>query len=229
MNFQDLRSKDIASAKKDISASIGIDHYVIQLVAHIEDLDGILNKLVKRFRDWYELVMPELSRAHTDHREFIKLAKDMTRKEGSMGRSFTAEDLAPLEVLRSEIEHLYVVRDEQIGRLEGLMEREYPNTCALAGGLLAGKLLRIAGSMKSFMLMPASTIQTLGAEKALFRHLRSGAKPPKYGLLLAHPYVGEAKEKAKHARSLADKIALGVKVDYFKGDFVGDKLKESLR
>jgi len=229
MNLQDLRKKDIIAAKADISASLGIDNYIIQMVAHIEDLDSVLNKLVKRFRDWYELVMPELSRAHHDHSEFIKLAVDMTRKEGSMGRAYTHEDLAGLEVLRSEIAHLYVVKDEQIGRLEGLMEREYPNTCALAGGLLAAKLIRIAGSMKKFMIMPASTVQTLGAEKALFRHLRSGAKSPKYGLLLAHPYVAEGENKGKNARSMADKIALAAKVDYFKGDFVGDKLKESLR
>lgn len=229
MNFQDLREKDIVAAKKDISASIGIDQFAIQLVAHIEDLDGILNKLVKRYRDWFELYSPELSRKHADHRTFVKESASFERDEKSMGQVFSDEDLASLRVLRSELEHLYVVRDEQVGKLEGIMEREFPNMCSLIGGLLAGKLLRIAGSSKNLMEMPGSTIQTLGAEKALFRHLRSGAKPPKYGLLLSHPYVAEAEDKAKHARSLADKLALAVKVDYFKGEFVGDKLKESLR
>jgi len=79
-------------------------------------------------------------------------------------------------------------------------------------------------------MMPSSTIQMLGAEKALFRHLRTGAKPPKHGIILQHPLVASAKKanRGKYSRSLADKISIAVKADYFKGKFIGDKLKKEL-
>jgi nucleolar protein 56 len=70
----------------------------------------------------------------------------------------------------------------------------------------------------------------LGAEKALFRHLRTGAKAPKYGILHEHPLISQAKkpEHGKIARLLADKIAIAAKVDFFKGKFVGNKLKKDI-
>jgi len=80
--------------------------------------------------------------------------------------------------------------------------------------------------------MPASTIQILGAEKALFRHLKANkkSKPPKFGILIRHMLISSVgrEDYGKVARALADKISIAVKVDYFKGKFIGDKLKEGL-
>jgi nucleolar protein 56 len=78
--------------------------------------------------------------------------------------------------------------------------------------------------------MPASTIQILGAEKALFRHMKTGAKPPRHGIIISHPLIARAPDKmhGKIARALADKLSIASKVDYFKGNFIGDKLKKSL-
>ena len=112
------------------------------------------------------------------------------------------------------------------------MKKHCPNMLEVAGVLISAKLLEHAGSLRRLMMMPASTIQILGAEKALFRHLKTGkkAKPPKYGILSQHPLIGKVKkeEYGKVARTLADKISIAVKVDYFKGKFIGDKLKEEL-
>ena len=93
------------------------------------------------------------------------------------------------------------------------------------------KLMALAGSLKHLSQIPASTVQLLGAEKALFRHMTTGAKCPKYGILFQHPYVSQAKKQVqgKIARLLADKISIAVKVDYFKGAFIGDTLKEQLK
>ncbi|HII72111.1 TPA: C/D box methylation guide ribonucleoprotein complex aNOP56 subunit, partial [Candidatus Woesearchaeota archaeon] len=79
-------------------------------------------------------------------------------------------------------------------------------------------------------LMPASTIQLLGAEKALFRHMTTGAKPPKFGVIINHPLVTKAKkpDKGKVARTMADKISLAAKIDFFKGEFKGDDLRKEL-
>ena len=79
--------------------------------------------------------------------------------------------------------------------------------------------------------MRSSTIQVLGAEKALFRHMKTGAKPPRHGIIIKHPLISSAKQKehGKRARTLADKIAIAVKVDYFKGKFIGDTLKKGIQ
>ena len=78
--------------------------------------------------------------------------------------------------------------------------------------------------------MPASTIQILGAETALFRHMKTGAKPPRHGLIVNHPLIAKAPDRmhGKIARALADKISIASKVDYFQGQFIGDKLKKEL-
>jgi len=77
--------------------------------------------------------------------------------------------------------------------------------------------------------MRAGTVQLLGAERALFRHLRNKkARPPKHGLIINHPVVARSHDKGKAARALADKLAIAAKVDYFKGQFVGDQLRAQL-
>jgi len=92
--------------------------------------------------------------------------------------------------------------------------------------LIGAKLLEHAGSLKRMAEMPSSTIQILGAEKALFRHLKTGSRPPKYGVLLGHSIVQQMPKakQGKAARVLADKISLAVRIDYFKGEFRGEQL-----
>ena len=111
------------------------------------------------------------------------------------------------------------------------MKTYCPNLLAVTGISLGAKLMSKAGSLKRLVLMPASTIQVLGAEKALFRHMKTGAKPPRHGIIIKHPLISSAKQKehGKRARTLADKIAIAVKVDYFKGKFIGDKLNKSIQ
>ena len=76
--------------------------------------------------------------------------------------------------------------------------------------------------------MPASKIQLLGSEKAFFRYLISGTKSPKYGLLFTHELVQKSRNKGKIARVLADKISIAARIDYFKGEFIGDKLRKQV-
>ena len=91
-----------------------------------------------------------------------------------------------------------------------------PNCSAVAGEILAAKLLAKAGSLSQLARFPAGTIQTLGAEKALFRHLSDGSKPPKYGLLFQHPKIAKAdrKGKGKLARKIACNLAIAARADY---------------
>jgi nucleolar protein 56 len=110
------------------------------------------------------------------------------------------------------------------------MEEVAPNTNAIAGPLLGARLIAVAGGLRNLAKMPASTIQVLGAEKALFRALRTGTRPPKHGLIFQHSLLHEAKpwQRGKVARGLAGKISIATRVDAFGGKFKGDELKRDL-
>ncbi|MFH1638532.1 MAG: hypothetical protein ABIB71_08960 [Candidatus Woesearchaeota archaeon] len=85
-----------------------------------------------------------------------------------------------------------------------------------AGPIISARLIRNAGSLKKLSSMPSSKIQLLGAEKALFTHLKTGSKAPKHGIIFNHFSIKESENKGKAARKLASKIAIAARVDYFK-------------
>ena len=131
-----------------------------------------------------------------------------------------------MKLLAEHITSLYKLKQKHIGYITILLNDFAPNMTIIAGVTIAARLLSLAGSLKKIVNFPSSTIQILGAEKALFRHLRTGSRPPKYGILHEHPFVQKARQskKAKVARALAEKIGIASKVDYFKGEYIGDKL-----
>ena len=96
------------------------------------------------------------------------------------------------------------------------MENICPELQKAATSLIGARLLNLAGSLKHLAEIPSSTIQVLGAERALFRHLKTGAKAPKFGVIFAHQSITEAEEKGKAARHLASKIWIAAKKDYFR-------------
>ena len=105
-----------------------------------------------------------------------------------------------------------------------------PNVTYLTDDKIAAELLAKAGSLERLATMPASTIQLLGAEKALFKHIKFGSKPPKYGIIFKLPAVTSAQREKKGmvARAYATKICIALKADYFTKKFIADKLKETL-
>ena len=152
------------------------------------------------------------------------------RIEESMGAALNKEDLEPIFGLIRQVSDMHNFRKKQETYLEGLMKKNCPNLTAITGITIGAKLIEHTGSLKHLAELAASVIQLLGAEKALFRHIKTGARSPKYGILHEHPLISQAKksEHGKVARALADKISIAVKVDYFKGKFIGDKLKKGL-
>lgn len=113
--------------------------------------------------------------------------------------------------------------------LERLMEKYCPNLLAVAGLEVGSKLLKIAGSLEKLSKMTARKIQVLGAESAFFKFLiSSDRKSPKYGVIFYHILIQKSSNKGRVARLLADKIAIAVKVDFFRGSYIGDKLREEL-
>jgi nucleolar protein 56 len=112
--------------------------------------------------------------------------------------------------------------------IEGSMIELAPNVSAVATPYVGALLLEQAGSLEKLASLPASTIQVLGAQKAMFRFLKTKKKPPKYGVLYVHPLVSQASKtaKGKLARTLASKISIAAKVDYYGGEPVGERLKK---
>ena len=224
--------------KDKIKKAVNEDNLIIQSVNNIMEIDRANNLLIKRLREWYSLYFPELDNKIEGNDDFVnfiikkdkeKLMKELKIKE-SMGASLRKEDVAQILELAKQANSLYMLREKHEKYLEKIVEKYCRNLNYLAGTLIAAKLIAQAGSLKKLVLFPASTIQVLGAEKALFRHITTGARTPKYGIILQHPFVQNAKKeiKGKAARTLADKISIAVKLDYFKGDFLATSLKKEM-
>jgi nucleolar protein 56 len=110
------------------------------------------------------------------------------------------------------------------------MGKYCPNLLELAGATIAARLIELGKGLKHLALLPASTVQLLGAEKALFRHLKTGSRSPKYGVIINHPLIQSAPrdKRGKASRMLADKLSLCARLDYFKGEFKAPDYRKEL-
>ncbi len=210
--------------KKKIKGSVKKDIFVLQAINNIEEIDRAANMLAKRLREWYSYYLPEFSPTVESHEAFARLilekSKDTLLKEirvnkkDSMGAELSKEDLAEIKELAKEINNMYALRERHKVYLEKTMKKLCPNVLAVCGVLVGAKLLALAGSLRKLSLMPASVIQTYGAEKALFRHMKTGARPPKYGVIFNHPLITRVKkeDKGKAARTLADTNNCNIKL-----------------
>lgn len=230
MSFDKYYRLNLEETKRKIKESVIYDDFIVQSVNNISEIGKTANTLVKRLREWYELSNPEFSREIADNEVFVSLlltGKD-TKKNGSMGADLTKEDYEPILRLAKDINSLFTLKHKQEEYLEKLMNKHCPNMTAVAGYLVGAKLIALAGKMKRLIMFPASTVQLLGAEKALFRHMKTGARSPKHGIIHEHPLISRvgAKDKGKAARILADKILIAAKIDYFKGKFIGNELRK---
>jgi len=231
------------------------DLLVAQAVQTVDDLDKSLNVFMSRVREWFGLHYPELDRMLDKHETYARLVVDLgTRenftadnleKEGlpkaksqkfakvaaaSMGADLGDEDLAQIQGMCRSVLELYGVRQSLEKYVDAVMEEVAPNTKAIGGSLLGARLVALAGGLLNLAKLPASTIQVLGAEKALFRSLKTKARPPKHGIIFQHPLIHDAKrwQRGKIARALAGKLSIAARVDAFSGKYAGDELKADL-
>ncbi len=231
------------------------DLFVIQAIQTIDDIDKTTNLFMGRIREWYGLHFPELSRLIEKHETYARIILELGEKENfsieklaelgmpekraskiieaakaSMGAAFRKEDMEHLRAICKTTLELYERRKELEGYVEEAMNEVAPNVKALVGALLGARLIALAGSLENLAKLPASTIQVLGAEKALFRALRTGSKPPKHGIIFQHTYLREAKrwQRGKIARALAGKLAIAARTDAYSGKYIGEELKADL-
>jgi len=231
------------------------DLLVVQAVHALDDLDQTLNLFSSRLREWYGIHFPELSRLIDRHETYARLVYtfgrrenftvDRLEKEGfprnkaaqifeaamaSMGADLEDTDIEQMKRNAKDILQLYETRARLEKYLDEIMDEVAPNLKALAGSSLGARLIALAGGLENLAKMPASTVQVLGAEKALFRSLRTGAKPPKHGVIFQHSLVFRAKKwlRGKIARALAGKLSIAARTDAFTGNYIGDKLRDEL-
>ena len=226
-----------------------VDTMIIQAVSLLEDLDKELNNYAMRLKEWYGWHFPELGKIVTDNVVFAKavqligmrtnvkgLSEDELQDcmqaeevaeevrqaaEISMGTEITDDDEGHLKTLAGQVISISQYRANLAEYLKNRMAAIAPNLTQLVGELVGAKLISHSGSLINLAKQPASTIQVLGAEKALFRALKAKKNTPKYGLIYNASIVGSAKTnqmKGKISRTLANKCALCVRFDALQED-----------
>jgi nucleolar protein 56 len=236
-----------ASEKRDLIVAQGIQT--------LDDLDRTVNLFMGRLREWYGVYFPELDRLIEKHETYARLTINLGYKENytlealekenipkeraqllskaaesSMGADIAELDLTQIQALAKNVLEFYELRKDMENYVDRIMEEMAPNVRAVAGALLGARLIAIAGSLQNLAMRPASTIQVLGAEKALFRSLKTGARPPKHGLIFQHTLLHDAKrwQRGKIARVIAGKLAIAARADAFGGNFIGERLKADI-
>jgi len=228
--IEELRKKNLERTKAKVKASVSKDQMIINAINNIEELEKSINVFAGRLREWFSLENPELEREVTDNERFIEIVLQNEVISSAMGSEFDPEDEQAMKALAAGAAALVQTKTFLLLYLEKSMQELCPNVLKLAGVTIGAKLLREARSLKRLASLQSSTVQLLGAEKALFRHIKTGARPPKYGYIINHPLIINAKQsdRGKISRALADKISIAARLDYFKGEFLGDELLKEL-
>lgn len=222
------------------------DNMITQAITLLDQLNKDLNTFSMRFRDWYSRHFPELSRLVSDNIMFVRCAmlirnrrefkedsmpelieivenEDLAKEiysatKSSMGTDISEIDLIPINNFSSKIINLAQYKASLESYLSTRMHEVAPNLSTFLGDTMAARLISKAGSLISLTKYPASTIQILGAEKALFRALKARSnKTPKYGILFNTSYIGKAKlkDKGKISRCVANCCSLISNIDSF--------------
>ncbi|MDQ3975610.1 MAG: ribonucleotide-diphosphate reductase subunit beta [Thermoproteota archaeon] len=244
------------SSSRVKEASEKLDLHIIQSINALDELDKIINTVGARMREWYGLHFPELdnlvssivvyseivSKAGLRENIFVEILQSIGLPEKkvevildaakrSKGGDMTPENLAIVKRLADQVIAQSDLRRVLAEHIEAAMETVAPNVKELLTAAVGARIISKAGSLARLATLPASTIQILGAEKALFRALKTGARPPKHGLLFQHPLIHSAPkwQRGKIARAVASKVAIAARIDYYrhngKDNIVSDKLK----
>jgi nucleolar protein 56 len=246
---------DLSSSKiKETSEQL--DLHVIQAVSGLDELDKIINTIGTRMREWYGLHFPELDnliqsislyanivreagfRTSITGNLLERLGLDEKRRQivlqaaqRSRGGDITSENLAIIKQLAYQVILQTELRRIIADQIESTMELIAPNTKELLSPLVGARMIAKAGSLERFAHLSSSTVQVLGAEKALFRSLKTGSSTPKHGILFQHPLIHSAPrwQRGKIARSVASKASIAARIDLYrtgeKDVSLSDKLK----
>ncbi len=234
------------------------DNMIIQAICLLDQMDKDLNTFSMRIKEWYGWHFPELSKIVKDNYMYARVAQFIGRRatlteeklpeltkltldedltnavfaasRSSMGMDCSEVDIINVDAFTHRVVALAEYRSELHNYLIERMHGVAPNLSALIGEQVGARLISHAGSLTNLAKAPASTIQILGAEKALFRALKTKGNTPKYGLIFHSTFIGRAgaKNKGRISRYLANKCAIASRVDSF-ADFTTSKFGEKMR
>lgn len=243
------------SSMKVKETSEKLDLHLVQAVNTLDEMDEIINTISTRIREWYGLHFPELDYLLQNIITYANIVRDAGSRENitkellsqleipekkieliqqaiskSQGGDLTVESSESLKILASEVIKLSELRTNLSTTIENLMEILAPNLKNILTAIIGARLIAKAGSLLRLAQMPSSTIQIIGAEKALFRALKTGTRPPKHGLLFQHPSVNSAPkwQRGKIARALSSKIAIAVRIDVYRKGGLDNSLLDKL-
>ncbi|OAG39502.1 hypothetical protein AYO21_06330 [Fonsecaea monophora] len=222
------------------------DNHIIQAIAILDQLDKAINTFSMRVREWYSWHFPELIKIVSDNHKYAKVALFVKDKNTlsdsslhdlaavvdddeeiaksiidaakiSMGQEISSSDMENVTLFAERVVSLANYRKTLHSYLVSKMGVVAPNLAALIGEIVGARLISHAGSLTNLSKYPASTVQILGAEKALFRALKTKGNTPKYGLLYHSSFIGRAgqKNKGRISRFLANKCSIASRIDNF--------------
>jgi len=243
------------SSMKVKETSEKLDLHLVQAVNTLDEIDEIINTIGTRIREWYGLHFPELDYLLQNIITYANIVRDAGSRENitkellsqlevpekkieliqqaiskSQGGDLTVESSESLKILASEVIKLSELRTNLSSTVENLMEILAPNLKNILTAIIGARLIAKAGSLLRLAQMPSSTIQIIGAEKALFRALKTGTRPPKHGLIFQHPSVNSAPkwQRGKIARALSSKIAIAVRIDVYRKGALDNSILDKL-
>jgi len=205
------------------------DRFVVQSVRALDEVTKTANTLMERLRDWYALHYPEAIRREGDPAKFARILAEtpdrasVAQKLGagdptdSIGAAFSEHDLAAVQRFAQQLQTLYAERKSLEELIEGDARAVAPTLVGIVGPLVGARLISLANGLERLSYLPASTVQTLGAENALFLHLKEKTRPPKHGVLYQHPAVHTQPRhlRGRASRLLATHAAIAARLDFF--------------
>ncbi|XP_046576907.1 nucleolar protein 56-like [Haliotis rubra] len=222
-----------------------VDNMIIQSISLLDQLDKDINTFSMRIKEWYSYHFPELVKVVPDNYtyakvvKFIQSRKDLTEEKSedleeivmdagkvkaifdaarsSMGMDISPIDLMNICMFATRVIGLTEYRKQLSEYLKTKMSSVAPNLATLIGEQVGARLIAHSGSLTNLAKYPASTVQILGAEKALFRALKTRGNTPKYGLIFHSTFIGRAgsKNKGRISRYLANKCSIASRIDCF--------------
>jgi nucleolar protein 56 len=225
-----LHEVTLEATKLQVSGALTPDQRIIQAVEALDDVNETTNSLSERLSEWYGVYFPESGLGGEALALFVARYGSPKNLESenplysktvnSMGAKLEAADETLLKGFAESVCSLYERKRQIEAYIETSMESISPNLNLIAGPMLGARLISISGSLKKLAAFPSSTIQVIGASKALFKHLRARAPSPKHGIIYNHPLINTAPwwVRGKIARALAAKLSLAARIDFYSGE-----------
>ncbi|GGN87507.1 MULTISPECIES: NOP5/NOP56 family protein [Haloarcula] len=187
------------------------DKQLVHAIRAMADCERTANELAERVAEW-------AGSRYGESGSGVDFARDVVEREPVDEGDVALQSLAERTVAVAD------EADDLRTYIEQTAPAVAPNLSALAGPVLAARLVSLAGGLESLAKQPSGTVQVLGAEDALFAHLRGGAPSPKHGIIFTHEYVSGTRpeERGSAARALAGKLSIAARVDHYSGDLRPD-------